>query len=671
MNALLLTVPLAPLLAALIALCVAKKSPSLCGPIAIAANVVSLIALLMLWGKNTTAETVWLQTGGFTLTAGLQLDGLSRFMALLVAAIALPIQCYAIEQMAEEKGKGWFFAMLTFFVGAMLAMVLSNSFVLLFAAWEAVGLASFLLIGFWFRKDEARSAAQRAFLMTRLGDLGLLLAWLLALRFTGNTNIAAFLASVGAGNFTGGTLTLLALLFFAGAIGKSAQLPLTAWLPRAMAGPTPVSALIHSATMVAAGVYLVLRLFALFAAAPGALNVVLWIGAATALFSGVVATAQSDLKRVLAWSTSSQLGEMMFALGLAGPIAAAYHLATHAVFKSTLFLAAGAVDHATGTRELKRLGKLARALPLTCVVFIAAALALAGVWPLSGYWSEDKILAIAAARGPAFAAFLGVVIFVAGVYISRAAVAVFFGKHSEEPHAKDAKDRQGSSEPLRPSRALREAALGGARSPGFIMKSAMIALALAAAGLGWALHGRIENVLAFSAIAELGWTWKIIAVGCGLAGLSFGAWRVRSAGPAPALGTFAIVLERSLEVFTRAPATVTFAVARTIAGIESSLDSAACGLMRLALTTARLEDGAEAVFDGSARKFVRFALASANTADQIETHGFSCSLDFFANLFDRAGARMRGLETGKVYLYTLGLCVWTLLAGLAGFFIWR
>jgi NADH-quinone oxidoreductase subunit L len=389
---LLLCALLAPLIAALMALLLASKLQAQVGFLMPLGAGVSFLSLFLLTGASPALQFSWLKTAGFNLTIGLRLDGLSWLMALLVTGISLPVGIYAVGDMSEEPSRPRFFATLSCFLSAMLALVLADSFVLLFAAWEAVGVASFLLIGFWHRQEAARKAAFRAFVMTRCGDVGLLLGWLLAFLLVGSTEIDALLQSVDRGSISDAMLTLLSLLFFAGAVGKSAQFPLTTWLPDAMVGPTPVSALIHSATMVAAGVYLILRLFPLFAASPYTLVLVLTVGILTAFLAAVVAAGQSDLKRVLAWSTASQLGEMMLAAGLGSPFAAAFHLVTHAAFKSTLFLAAGAIDHEAGTRNLNRLGRLGFMMPVTALAFFVGALALAGIPPFAGFWSEEAIL---------------------------------------------------------------------------------------------------------------------------------------------------------------------------------------------------------------------------------------------------------------------------------------
>ncbi|ABA57001.1 NADH dehydrogenase subunit L [Nitrosococcus oceani ATCC 19707] len=472
---------------------------------------ISALAVLPLSGADAEVALTWFTVGPFELTVSLAADRLGWWMATLVAWIALPVAVYSVPYMADEAGRQRFFAWLSFFVGMMLALVLSQSLLLLFIAWEGVGLASFVLIGQHHGQAKARQAAFKALLMTRLGDMGLLLGWLWMLMITGTTQLPPFFQQVEDGAFTAGTLNLLALLFFLAAIGKSAQLPLTAWLPEAMAAPTPVSALIHSATMAAAGVFLVLRLFPLFEHAPLALAVVLWVGAFTALIAALVATAQYDLKRLLAWSTVSQLGEMMLALGLGGPLGAAFHLTVHATFKSALFLSVGALERATGTRDLRQLGGLGKRLPWTAGAFIASALALAGFPLLSGYWSEEELLRQAVSVHTAWGVFMLVLILLAGIYIGRAAMATF----GLAPQAVMPANRRESAPLVGP-------ALG---------------LALAAAGLGAIIKTPIESMLSFEAgSATLTGAWTLSAILASLVGLGVGAWRVYHWGPAPALG---------------------------------------------------------------------------------------------------------------------------------------
>ncbi len=645
MNFLLLTIILAPLLAALVTLALWQRLPRCGGWLTIAGTLVSFAALLVLAQTNLRLSTAWLTVGNFKLTVGLQLDGLSWFMALLVAGVSCLVNLYAVAYMKDEKGQPRFFALMSFFAGAMLALVLADSFVLLFMAWEIVGLASFGLIGFHYQEDEARRAARKAFLLTRTGDFGLLLGWLIVLNQTHTTNLSALLDATAQGAISQTTLTLIALLFFAASVGKSAQLPLTAWLPDAMAGPTPVSALIHSATMVAAGVYLVLRVFPVFAAAPLALNVVLWVGAATALFAALVATAQYDLKRVLAWSTVSQLGEMMIALGLAGPLAAAYHLAAHAAFKSTLFLTAGAIDHATGSRDLRKLGGLWRKLPLTAGVFAVAALALAGFPPFSGFWSEEKIVGRAIETNAAWAWLMLMLIFLAGVYISRAGLAVFAEwKGAPSPAAKKLQT---------------------------LMLAPMILLGAAALGLGFALKATIERVLPFAAGGGANGFWRWGAIAASASGLLFGAWRVRAAGAAPAFGAFPLALAQWLQSATQMPARLATFGAQMLEQLEQTFDAGAraffAAVMRLAFAAEQVEKN----LDLAAETMGSATLQAANSTDFVEVKGFGKGIDWVAALFGRAGEGLRPLQSGRTYFNTMSLFAWVLLIGLLFVLIWR
>lgn len=645
MNVLLCAVPLVPLAVALAVLVCGHRLPDKGGWMTVGGSAVALLLLLALSGAEPQFQRVWLRTAGFSLSVGLQLDSLARFMALLVASVGLLVSVYATGYMADEEGQPRFFAAFSFFLAAMLTLVLANSLLLLFAAWEGVGLASYLLIGFWYTEEAARQAARNAFLLTRFGDLGLLLGWLLIWQLVGTTDLGAFLTEIRTGTIPSDSLTLLALLFFAGAVGKSAQLPLSAWLPEAMAGPTPVSALIHSATMVAAGVYLVLRLFPLFAAAPYALVVVLWIGGITALFAALVATVQTDLKRVLAWSTISQLGEMMLALGVSGPLVALFHLATHATFKSTLFLAAGAIDHGAGSRDLGQLGRLARTMPITALVFGTASLALAGVPPFSGFWSEEAILAQAVSIHTGLGLLMIVLIFLAGVYISRAGMAVL------------------AAWPGSPAPA--------ARDPGVSMTVAMLLLALAALVVGWMLSGQLEAILPFATGEEVGWTWRLLAVLASLSGLAFGAWRVRTCGPVPAFGAFPGGFAYTLHVATRFPAQLACACADGLAQMEKTLDNRVRKLGASIRVLAGVQDLAELRLDKVARTLGEATLALARASEVTERRGFSDRLDRLAGGLSLMGGRLRTLQNGKLYAYTLGIFVWVLATGIVGVLLWR
>ena len=339
-------------------------------------------------GQRLAVSWAWLSPTNPAWSIGLAVDGLSWLMLAVVTSIGTMIAVYSIGYMRDDPRFPRFFAYFSLFCASMLGLVMADHFVLLYACWELVGLCSYLLISFWFEKPSAAAAGRKAFLTTRIGDTGLLLGILL-LAWTSGALHFGELAAVRR-QLPMGLLTAISALIFLGAVGKSAQIPLHVWLPDAMEGPTPVSALIHAATMVAAGVYLVARTFPLFT--PQSLQLVLIVGLTTHLFAGTVALAMTDIKRILAYSTVSQLGLMMAVLGLGAAPLAMFHLLTHACFKALLFLAAGSVIHATHEQELDRLGGLRRAMPWTAAVFLIAACSMSGLFPLSGFWSKDAIL---------------------------------------------------------------------------------------------------------------------------------------------------------------------------------------------------------------------------------------------------------------------------------------
>jgi len=334
--------------------------------------------------------------GDLTVSVGARLDGLTGVMLVVVTGVSLAVQVYSLGYMHGDGGFGRYYAYMCLFTTAMLGLVLADNLLLLFVFWELVGLTSYLLIGFWFHRPAAAAAAKKAFLVTRTGDLGLLAAMLLIWSRAGTLDIAAIntevVELVHAGILSQTMLTLFALGLAAGAIGKSAQFPLHTWLPDAMEGPTPVSGLVHSATMVAAGVYLLARFFPVLEASAFASDFVAWIGAVTAVGAALLAVVQIDIKRVLAYSTISQLAYMMFALGTGAYAAAVFHLMTHAFFKALLFLGAGSASHATNTFDMTKMGGLRRTMPLTYATFIIGALSLSGIIPLAGFWSKDEIL---------------------------------------------------------------------------------------------------------------------------------------------------------------------------------------------------------------------------------------------------------------------------------------
>ena len=347
----------------------------------------------------------WLDAGGATIDMGLLVDPLTAVMLVVVTAVSLLIQVYSLGYMRGDPGFCRYYAYMSLFTAAMLGLVLSSNIVQLYVFWELVGVSSYLLIGFWHERPSAAAAAKKAFIVTRIGDVGFLIAILYLFLKADDFAAAGMNAfhipdiwqaaqplAAGGAVLGGAALTWLALGIFAGAVGKSGQFPLHAWLPDAMEGPTPVSALIHAATMVAAGVFLVARFFPVFQQSADAMTVVALVGAFTAVFAATMGLVMNDIKRVMAYSTVSQLGYMMAALGLGLYAPAIFHLVTHAVFKALLFLGAGSVNHASGTFDMRYMGGLRRHMPVTYVLVALAGLSLVGIIPLAGFWSKDEIL---------------------------------------------------------------------------------------------------------------------------------------------------------------------------------------------------------------------------------------------------------------------------------------
>ena len=380
----------------------------------------------------------WIGSGDFQAALSFQFDPLAAIMTLIVTGVGFLIHLYSVGYMAGDRSYARYFAYLNLFTFAMLLLVLASNLLLMFVGWEAVGLCSYLLIGFWFEKPSASRAGQKAFLVNRIGDAGFILGVLFIFIQAGSTEFRTIDAAVLGGGLSSGMLTAVALLLFLGACGKSAQIPLYVWLPDAMEGPTPVSALIHAATMVTAGVYLVCRLNVLYSHAGPALEVVAWIGGLTALLAATMALTQNDIKRVLAYSTISQIGYMFIGCGVGAYAAGMFHLYTHAFFKSLLFLAAGSVIHAlSGEQDMRKMGGLRKSLPRTYPAFLCGALAIAGVPFLSGFFSKDAILTTAYARGHYALWALGLLTAVlTAFYIFRLIFLTFFGPPRLEGEAK-------------------------------------------------------------------------------------------------------------------------------------------------------------------------------------------------------------------------------------------
>jgi NADH-quinone oxidoreductase subunit L len=492
----------------------------------IAALVMSFFAFLptlQMQGLRAVQNFTWFTFGSYALRLGWLLDPLAAVMLIMITLVSLCIFVFSIGYMAEDRNFVRFFAYLSFFSGAMLGLVISNSLLLLFICWELVGLASYLLIGFWIDRPSAAAAAKKAFITTRIGDMGFFLGllWLYSRSGTllfydgGNGCLeSAGLALLGA------SATFIALLIFCGAVGKSGQFPLHVWLPDAMEGPTPVSALIHAATMVAAGVFLVARVYPIFSS--GAINgvtssltVVVWIGVATALMAALIAIAQADIKRVLAYSTVSQLGLMMVSLGVGGVAAGMMHLLAHGFFKALLFLGAGSVIHGChGEQDIRKMGGLRRLMPVTFSTYAIGTMALSGV-PLffSGGWTKEEVLHVTAhwpaSRLPYYFLLAGVVL--TALYMTRQVIYVFFG------------DRRAASQRAHESRRVMT-------MPLIVLASCAILLSIVLTPAWPWLHGYLTDEPARFEIVRLiqpSLFLSLILVG---AGVALGIWLYRKAG---------------------------------------------------------------------------------------------------------------------------------------------
>jgi len=412
-----------------------------------AAFVVALLCVLSLASRPADGRTFvqilfpWIEAGSLLVPAALQLDPLSSVMALVVTGVGFLIHVYSVGYMSHERAFARYFVYLNLFMFAMLTLVLANNYLLMFVGWEGVGLCSYLLIGFWYEKQSASDAGKKAFVANRIGDFGVLLAMFLIFWTFGSLSYTEVFARVPllreSGVLTTGLATVITLLLFLGATGKSAQIPLYVWLPDAMEGPTPVSALIHAATMVTAGVYMVARSSALFLLAPDTMMVVATIGAVTAIFSATIGICQTDIKRVLAYSTVSQLGYMFLACGVGAFTAAIFHLMTHAFFKALLFLGSGSVIHAlSGEQDMRKMGGLRKYVPVTFVTMFAATLAIAGIPGLSGFFSKDEILwqTFSSAHGsPVLWGIAAVAAGITAFYMFRLVFLTFFGESRMDP----------------------------------------------------------------------------------------------------------------------------------------------------------------------------------------------------------------------------------------------
>ncbi|SKC44481.1 NADH-quinone oxidoreductase subunit L [Ohtaekwangia koreensis] len=376
----------------------------------------------------------WIAAGDFSASISFLVDPLSSLFLLIITGVGFLIHVYSIGYMHHDEGFNRFFSYLNLFVFFMLLLVMGANYLLMFVGWEGVGLCSYLLIGFWFKNQDYNNAANKAFIMNRIGDLGMLLGVILIFVHFGSIQYTEVFSKATSIDTT--TLTLITILLFVGAMGKSAQLPLYTWLPDAMAGPTPVSALIHAATMVTAGVYMVCRNNLLYALSPATLELIVIVGLATALFAATIAIAQNDIKKVLAYSTVSQLGLMFLALGLGAFTSGIFHMATHAFFKALLFLGAGSVIHAlSGEQDIRNMGGLKKYLPVTYITFFTGVLAISGIPPFAGFFSKDEILASAFAHNKIVWAVAVIASLLTAFYMFRLFFLTFFGKERASKHA--------------------------------------------------------------------------------------------------------------------------------------------------------------------------------------------------------------------------------------------
>jgi NADH-quinone oxidoreductase subunit L len=495
-------IPALPILAAGIGALLKQSQRKFAAALAIASMSLSFVlavvafAHLLLEPTRLFLNFPWMQFGNEWVKLGWVLDPLAAVMLVMVTFVGLLIFIYSVAYMHHDENFTRFFCFLSLFAGAMLGVLIANSLLLLFMCWEVVGLTSYLLIGFWYERPAAAAAAKKAFITTRIGDLGLLLGMVWLYGQTGTLlfydhgagcmeHTALSLLATQTIGFGMAASTGIALLIFCGAVGKSGQLPLHVWLPDAMEGPTPVSALIHAATMVAAGVYLVARVYPLMSASTsasqggGALEVVAWVGALTAIFAALVAVAQDDIKRILAYSTVSQLGYMMMGIGVGGVAVGVFHLIAHAFFKALLFLGAGSVIHGLmGEQDIREMGGIRRWMPVTFATYAVGTLALCG-FPLifSGFWSKDAILHAAygwnVSRVPFYLGAIGALL--TAFYMTRQVCYVFFGTRRRDP----------APEPIPPSETAASDPLEAAHESPATMTAPLVLLAVFAILLGF------------------------------------------------------------------------------------------------------------------------------------------------------------------------------------------
>ncbi|MDE2860225.1 MAG: NADH-quinone oxidoreductase subunit L [Chloroflexota bacterium] len=581
----------------------------------------------------------WFSVGESTFAVGIIIDELSVLMLGLVTFVALMVQVYSLGYMRSQPGDiGWYFAVHSLFAAAMLALSLADNLLLIYIAWELVGVCSYLLIGFWYERRSAAEAAKKAFVTTRIGDVGLLIGILLLFKETGTFDISAIFHVVEQGGIDSGTLTVSALLIFLGAMGKSAQFPLHVWLPDAMEGPTPVSALIHAATMVVAGVFLVARLYPIFVTSDTAMIAVAVIGLVTALVTAVMALVMTDLKRVLAYSTVSHLGLMMLALGCFGFTAALLHMVAHAFAKALLFLGAGSIAHGTedhdrpeGARDIRQMGGLYKRMPITSVTFAIGVLSLGGIPLMGGFFSKEEVLlAVLDGRGPVFFVLVLVAALLSALYMARLLFVVVLGDlKSENEHAHESPSVMTGPLALLAALALGSGLLAvGGWWPGFD-------------GLGGWLYFDKPHPYKINVLV-MGLSILVAAAGFGLGWYLYG----RGVESAEELRRRQRAARGSDEpVYARHP-------------IPARLQEQFSGLHALAVNKFYIDELYQWVIDRVALAFGNFmALFDRVVVNDTGVNGTGRSVELSAKV-------LRLLETGKVYNYALGMAVGTVVVAL-------
>jgi NADH-quinone oxidoreductase subunit L len=664
-------IPLLPLLGFVINASLGRRLPKtisggLASLVMVASFVVSVMVVLQVAGLAPTQRVVeqtlytWISSGDFVVDLKLRVDPLSSVMILIITGIGSLIHIYSTAYMHEEVDAEYarYFSYLNLFAAFMLVLVLGANFLVLFVGWEGVGLCSYLLIGFWFEKRSASDAGKKAFVVNRIGDYAFILGTLLLFVRFGTLEFQRIASAVAplAPETTFGTISVATLLLFIGATGKSAQIPLYVWLPDAMEGPTPVSALIHAATMVTAGVYMIGRNAVLFSHAPETMMIVAVIGAATALFAGTIGLVQNDIKRVLAYSTVSQLGYMFLAMGVGAFGAGIFHLYTHAFFKACLFLGSGAVIHALhGEQDIRNMGGLKKGLPITYWTFLIASLAIAGVPLLSGFFSKDEILDDAFLYGHQLLWTIGILTsLLTATYMFRL---VFLTFHGERRH--DAPAPSHLSHDSHPSHDSHDSPLHDA--------PAAMALALVVLAAGSVLAGYIGIPRALGGHDALGeWLAPSFAA---QSVTTLADQAVGQVGEASAAGEAARTgLEMSLMVISSLIALVGIGIAAFIWLRRREIADKAAQLFPGVYTLLLNKYYVDEVYDATVVQPIRI-VSQEGLWRGVDVHIIDAAVNGAASIVDGGSSLLRRLQSGSVRAYAGSLFIGVVL--ILGYYLWR